>query len=169
MFRLFFLFIFASSLGAIQTSDKLFECSEIFQERKGELLIELERIDEEKQALSALKSATEELLKQKEAKLTLQETEVNKKLESITQKEQNIKAMLEKNEKTLKELSQIKMSKTSETFAKMKPAVAASILSDMNQSDAVGILNSLKPKSISQILSKMDSKKASELTTILSK
>lgn len=40
---------------ALQTSDRLFECTEIFKERKSELLVELERIDEQKQALSALK------------------------------------------------------------------------------------------------------------------
>ena len=57
-----------SSLFSLQTSEKLFECTEIFKERKSELLVELERIDEQKQALSALQAATEELLKKKETK-----------------------------------------------------------------------------------------------------
>ena len=52
-------------LSALQTSDRLFDCTEIFKERKSELLVELERIDEQKQALSALKVATEDLLKKK--------------------------------------------------------------------------------------------------------
>ena len=56
------------SLSALQTSDRLFDCTEVFKERKNELLVELERIDEQKQALSALQSATEELLKKKEVK-----------------------------------------------------------------------------------------------------
>lgn len=163
MYKLFFILCIATLLGAIETSEKLFECSEIFKERKSELLVELERIDEQKQALSALKSATEELLKQKEAKLNLQEAEIDKKLQETTLKEQNIKTMLEQNEAVLKKLRETKSTKTSETFAKMKPAVAASILSDMNQSDAVEILNALKPKSVGQILSKMDSKKAQSL------
>ena len=47
--------------------DKIFECTKIFKERKSELLVELERIDEEKQALEALKTATEELLKKKKS------------------------------------------------------------------------------------------------------
>jgi hypothetical protein len=54
-----------SQLFSLQTSEKLFECTQIFKERKSELLVELERIDEQKQALSALKIATEELLKKK--------------------------------------------------------------------------------------------------------
>ncbi|MCD6432757.1 MAG: PDP protein, partial [Sulfurimonas sp.] len=65
--KLFLISVFLlSSLGALETSERLFECSEIFKERKGELLVELERIDEQRQALSALKIATEELLRKKE-------------------------------------------------------------------------------------------------------
>ena len=62
-FILFMLNIFY--LNALQTSDRLFDCTEIFKERKSELLVELERIDEQKQALNALKIATEDLLKRK--------------------------------------------------------------------------------------------------------
>ena len=62
-----------SSLFSLQTSEKLFECTEIFKERKSELLVELERIDEQKQALSALQAATEELLTKKEPKLSRQD------------------------------------------------------------------------------------------------
>jgi len=60
--------LISSSLFSAQPSERLFECTEIFKERKSELLVELERIDEQKQALSALRAATEELLKQKETK-----------------------------------------------------------------------------------------------------
>ena len=35
-------------LFALQTSEKLFECTKIFEERKSELILELERIDEQK-------------------------------------------------------------------------------------------------------------------------
>ena len=59
------LLFLATSLFALKVSDKLYECNEIFKERKDELLLELERIDEQKQALSALQSATQELLKKK--------------------------------------------------------------------------------------------------------
>ncbi len=153
----------------MQTSDRLFECTEIFKERKNELLVELERIDEQKQALSALKVATEELLKQKGAKLSIKEEEVDAKLLEVTQKENNIKKMMQRNEAALKELKSIKMSKIAQTFSKMKPAAASGILSDMDAKDAMLILQSLKPKVVGKILTKMDAKKASELTQLLSK
>jgi len=158
-----------SSLFSLQTSDKIFECTKIFEQRKGELLVELERIDEQKQALGALKTATEELLKKKEAKLTQQEDEVNGKLAQITQKESDIKAMLEKNKQILDELKSTKMSKVSQTFSKMKAGSAAGILSDMPEDEAVAILQSLKPKVVGKIFTKMDAKKASKLTALLTK
>jgi flagellar motility protein MotE (MotC chaperone) len=169
MQKLLLILLCYSSIYAIQTSDKLFECTEIFKERKSELLVELERIDEQKQALSALKSATEELLKQKESKLLLQEEELSQKLEIITQKEANTKKMLEKNKALLKQISETKMNKVAQTFSKMKAGASAAILSDMNATDAVEILQSLKPKAVGKILTKMDAKKASELTLLLSK
>jgi len=166
---LLFTLLLTSTLSALQTSERLFDCTEIFKERKSELLVELERIDEQKQALSALKIATEELLKQKESKLSQQEEIVNLKLADVKEREKNIKDMLAKNEATLKELKSTKMSKISQTFSKMKAASAANILSDMPAQDAVGILNSLKPKVVGKILTKMKAEKASELTQILSK
>jgi len=83
----FLIFLSASLFGA--NSDKLFECTKIFQERKSELLVELERIDEEKQALEALKTATEELLKKKKVALDLKEERVNKKLAEVKEREAN--------------------------------------------------------------------------------
>ena len=168
--RVFLLAMFiASSLMALETSDRLFECTEIFKQRKSELLVELERIDEQKQALSALKAATEELLKKKENNLEQKEEEVNAKLEEITQKEDSVKKMLGQNETILKDIKSIKMDKIAQTFAKMKPASASNILSGMDSVEAAAILSSLKPKTVGQILAKMDAKKASELTLILAK
>ena len=66
--------LFASSILVsmlsvnLQASSELYECTKVFEERKQELILELERIDEQEQALNALKDATEELLKKKEAK-----------------------------------------------------------------------------------------------------
>jgi len=162
-------FILYSSLFSLQVSDKLFECTEIFKERKSELLVELERIDEQKQALNALKVATESLLKQKESKLSQEEDVVNKKLSDIDTKEKNIKKMLDKNEKILKDLKDTKMSMIAQTYSKMKPAASASILSDMPPMNAVMILQSLKPKVVGKILTKMSPDKASGLTQMLSK
>ncbi|MCX6052921.1 MAG: PDP protein [Campylobacterales bacterium] len=166
---LLLLIVALSSLFSQQTNEKLFECTEIFKERKSELLVELERIDEQKQALEALKIATEELLKKREIQITQKEQGVDKKLNETSQKEESIKAMLKKNEEVLKEIKDKKMDSVAQTFAKMKAASAAGILSDMNVSEAVVIFNSLQPKTVGQILTKMDAKKASEITVLLNK
>lgn len=168
--RLFILFIFTvSSLMALETSDRLFDCTQIFKERKSELLVELERIDEQKQALSALKTATEELLKKKEIRLEQKEEVVDRKLNEITTKEESIKKMLQRNEKVLKEIKNLKMDKIAQTFSKMKAGSAANILSDMDAQEAASILSSLKPKTVGKILTKMDAQKASALTLLLAK
>lgn len=169
MKKIILLTIYTVSLFALQTSDRLFECTEIFQERKSELLVELERIDEQKQSLDALKMATEELLKQKESKLALQEENVNEKLQEVTQKENNIKQMLSKNMAVLKETKNIKMTKIAQTFSKMKPTASSKILSQMDSLEATSILQSLKPKVVGKILTKMKAQKASEITQLLSK
>ena len=161
--------LYISSTFALETSDRLFDCTEIFKERKSELLVELERIDEQKQALSALKIATEDLLKKKEVSLSQKEEVVDSKLAQITKKEESVKKMLAQNEAILKTLKDTKMSKIAQTFAKMKAGAAASILSGMSSSEATRILQSLKPKTVGQILTKMETKKASELTLLLSK
>lgn len=166
LFIVFFAFV---SLGALETSDKLFECTEIFKARKSELLVELERIDEQKQALSALKTATEELLKKREAKVSQDEEVVSVKLKEITSKEESIKKMLQKNEEVLKSIKDIKMSNITQTFSKMKAANAANVLSEMKPEEAALILASLNPAVVGTILSKMDPKKASELTLMLAK
>ncbi|WP_415397315.1 MotE family protein [Sulfurimonas sp. CS5] len=168
--RIFILFMFTfTSLIALQTSDRLFDCTQIFKERKSELLVELERIDEQKQALSSLKIATEELLKKKEIRLEQKEEIVDRKLNEITIKEESIKKMLKRNEKVLKEIKNLKMDKIAQTFSKMKAGSAASILSDMDAQEAASILSSLKPKTVGKILTKMDSQKASVLTLLLAK
>ena len=158
-----------SSLMALQTSDRLYDCTEIFKERKGELLIELERIDEQKQSLSALKTATEDLLKKREVSLEQNKEVIDNKLLEITKKEKSIKEMVAQNKKLLAKIEDIKLTKIAQTFAKMKAVISSNILSAMDNTQAVRILQSLKPKTIGQILSKMDSKKASELTLLLSK
>jgi len=152
-----------------ERSDKLFECTEIFRERKSELLVELERIDEQKQALNALKVATEELLRKKEIQLGEKEQEVDAKLAVVSEKEARIEKLLHANEEVLKEIKDIKMGNISQTFSKMKPAAASQILSQMPEEEAVAILRSLKPNVVGQIFAKMETKKASSLTSLLSK
>lgn len=161
------IFILVNQLLAIQTSEKLFECTKIFEERKEELLLELQRIDEQKQALDALKTATDDLIRKREQALQEAEARNDEKLKQIQDKEGNIAAMLEENKKVLEAIKSIKMDKVTTTFAKMKPAAAANILGAMENDEAARILSALKPASSGKILSKMDAKKASEITLII--
>jgi len=153
----------------LHASEKLFECTKIFQERKSELLVELERIDEEKQALEALKSATEELLKKKKNTIDLEAEAVEKKLSEAKEREKNAKVMLEENKSILSKIQTLKMGKLAQTYSKIKPSSAAAILSNMPEEDAIAILQELKPKTVGQILAKMSPKKASSLTILLAK
>lgn len=155
--------------GFVLGEDKFFECNEIFKARKNELLLELERLDEQKQSLSALKSATEEILDKRETRNAKQERELEAKSKELAQKESDISTMLKKNEELLKEIKEFKTSKIAQSFSKMKPASAAAVLSEMEVDDAIDILSTLKADIISKILAKMDPKKASAISTILSK
>lgn len=157
------------SFSALEAADKLFECTEIFKARKSELLVELERLEEQKQAISSLKAATEELLKKKEIKVSQNDEVVSRKLVEIKAREESTKNMLKKNEEILQEIKKTKMSSITQTFAKMKDSAAAKIIESMEPAEASEILSTLNPKAVGKILSKMDSKKASALTLILSK
>lgn len=169
MRKFVFFLLLCNSIVFAEQSDRLFECTEIFRERKSELLVELERIDEQKQALNALKIATEELLRKKEIKLNEKEQEVDAKLALVSEKEARVEKLLHANEEVLKEIKDIKMGNVSQTFSKMKPAAASQILSEMEEEEAVAILRSLKPNIVGQIFAKMEAAKASRLTTLLTK
>ena len=95
------------------------------------------------------------------------EKDLNKTLELISQKEENIKNMLAKNEKILAELKSITSDKVLEVYAKMKDGAAATIISELPRDEAAKVLHSLEAKKISTIFAKMDPQIAAELTQIL--
>jgi flagellar motility protein MotE (MotC chaperone) len=163
---LLILFVMVLHLAAVENS-KLYDCTKVFEDRKNELLLQLDQIDEQQQSLSALKIATDNLLKKKTALLKIQEQDVNDKLKLVTQKEKAIKKMLDENKKILASMKKATKDKISQTYSKMKPAAAAGVLSDMNESVAAGILRDLNPKVIGKILTQMSPQKASRLTVML--
>lgn len=154
-------------LFALQTSEKLFECTKIFEERKGELLIELRRIDEQKQSLEALRSATDELLKKKADRLSQRESELDAKETKVTEQEKHIQEMLEEQKKVLEEIRSVKMDKIAQTYAKMKPGASSKILEGMETAEAAKILSALKPAVTGKILAKMNTDKAAKITRYL--
>ncbi|MFA6144606.1 MAG: PDP protein [Sulfurimonas sp.] len=148
---------------------KSYECTQIFESRKNELLIELGKIDEQRQSLDALKRATEDLLKKKEAMVQGRGTAVDQKLQEIKTREVSIQKMVADNKKILEEMKQLKSNKVSQAYTKMKPASSANILAQMEVKEASDILSTLNPKIVSQILGKMDPKKGAEMTAALQK
>ena len=150
-----------------ETTPQLLECNKIFQERKQELELKLEEIDEARQAYEALKAATEETFRKKEAKLRQIEADLNATRKKLDEERQAIEALVEKNKKILEAIKKAKADKVAQTYAKMKPSAAAEILAAMPATDAAKLLQQLKPKTVGQILAKMDPQKASRITLLL--
>ena len=145
-------------------NNRTFDCTKIFEERKLELVERLEHIDEQEQALEALREATTQLLDKKKVKLDAQIAKMKKLEDGITLKEDNIKKLIAKNEKVLNDIKTAKLSKISTLYAKMKAASAAGIFAKMDTKEATDILTTLPPKVLGKIFAKMDAQKAAELT-----
>lgn len=163
-----------------QTSKQLLQCNAIFDARKGELKEQIRQLDEKTQSIQALENATQNLLDKREAKLKERENALSIKLKEIEDKEakeeaQNkqrqdeIKALIAKNEDILKQIDGAKNNKLAQTYAKMKDSKAAPIIENLPQDEAASILFALSAQDMGKILSKMNPKKAAELTEILKK
>lgn len=140
------------------------DCNRIFEQRKGELILELERIDEQKQSLQALKEATESILERKEQTLTQREQRLEQMMEEIEAQKSEIEQLVEKNQQLLEQIEDAKMTKITQAYADMKSRDAASILQVMELEDAIEIMRSLEPDILGDILSTMNAQRASEIT-----
>ncbi len=140
------------------------DCTKVFEERKVELLKEIEKIDEARQAFEALQAATNSLFDTQQAKLDSQRDDLNATMREIASKENGIKKMLEENKKLLASINGAKNDKISETYSKMKDSSAAGILSELSNTEAAAVLFTLQAKKVSKIMAKMDAKKASKIT-----
>jgi len=162
---IFFLF---SPLFAVD-NQKLIDCYKIFEQKRAELEAEAEKILEEREAFEALKNTYMALMKKKEEKLKQKEKELNATLEKIESEKKAIEELLKENKKILEEIKKAKLDKVTQSYAKMRPKNAASILSNMNIKDALNILQKLPPKTLAKIFAKMDSAKAAKFTELLQK
>ncbi len=140
------------------------DCTKVFEERKVELLKEIEKIDEARQVFEALQAATNALFDKQQAKLDLQKDDLNATMRKISSKEDGIKKMLEENKKLLASINGAKNDKITETYSKMKDSAAAGILSELSNTEAAAVLFTLQAKKVSKIMAKMDAKKASKIT-----
>lgn len=157
-----YLLLFFSSLFA-----ETIDCTKVFEERKSEILKEVEKIDEARQSFEALKAATNALFDKQRESLEAQKADVNATLQKISEKEEAIKKMLEENQRLLEAINGAKNDKMSTTYEKMKDGAAAAIIEAMPEHEAASILFSLSAKKVSTIMSKMDPQIASNITQIL--
>ncbi|ASM39389.1 MotE family protein [Campylobacter sp. RM12327] len=145
------------------------DCTTLFEARKSELIKELEKIDEAKQALEAYKASLNSLNEQKKSLLDKQEADINATMTKVENTKKEIQVIVQKNEEILKELKNMTTDKVSEAYSKMKDQAAADVLTQMGAIKAATIMYALPPKKISTVMAKMDPKIASEITLILQK
>lgn len=156
-------------LMAADNPREIIDCNIIFEQRKAEIIQEIERIDEQQQALQALQSATQNILDQKEADLKKREIALKDAQKEMEEREAKIARLLKRNEEVLKQIRGATQSKVGETYAGMKDSKSAAILETLPESEAAGILFALDTKVMSKILSKMTPQKAATLTQLLQK
>lgn len=160
---IYFVIFLASLLHATNQNNS----DEILADREAKIAKNLELIDSSRQELEAYRAATNTLFNQREEQMLAKEKDLNKTLAQISQKEENIKKMLDKNEKILSELKSITSDKVLAVYAKMKDGAAATIIAQLPRDEAAKVLQALDPKKISTIFAKMDPQIAAELTQIL--
>ncbi len=156
-------------ISLLFSASNVYECNQIFEQRKAELSSKIEKIDEDREALEALRAATNALLDKKKKILLQKEADINATLQKINLKEKNLKNIIAKNKELLKAIKEAKDDKISQTYSKMKDSAAAQILSNMKEYEAARILFNLQAKKISKIMAKMPPDKASKITEILVK
>ena len=164
--RLFILYFF---LLTSWVNAEVTDCTKVFEERKVELLKEIEKIDEARQSFEALKAASNALFDKRDAALKEKQLQVDEVLRQINEKEKSIEILIKKNEALLASIDDIKDNKISETYNKMKEGSAASILESMKRPEAAGILFTLPAKKVSKIMAKMTPEAASDVTVLLTK
>jgi flagellar motility protein MotE (MotC chaperone) len=145
------------------------DCTKVFEERKAELLKEVEKIDEARQSFEALRAATNALFDKQRESLDAQRVDLNNTMQEIALKEASMKKMLEENQKLLDAIEGAKNDKMSTTYSKMKDGAAASIIEALPEHEAAAILFTLPAKKVSTIMAKMSPQIASKITQILRK
>ncbi|WP_333805636.1 MotE family protein [Sulfurospirillum sp.] len=155
-------------VGTLLCADTI-DCTKVFEERKGELLREVEKIDEARQSFEALKAATNALFEKQKNALKEKENSIAKTKQELEEKEKQIAQMLEENKKLLDQVQAKKGDKLDETYIKMKDAAAAAIVEKLPIHEGAAIMFGLPAKKVSQIMAKMNPQVASEITQQLKK
>ncbi len=156
----YLVFLFLGTLLCAETID----CTKVFEDRKSELLREVEKIDEARQSFEALQAATNALFEKQKASLQEKQSGLEKTKKEIEAKEKQIASMLEENKKLLDLVESKKNEKMDETYVKMKDGAAAAIVEKLPTHEAAAVLFGLPAKKISQVLAKMNPQIAADIT-----
>jgi len=140
------------------------DCTKVFEDRKSEIMHEVDKVDEARQSFEALQAATNALFDKQRASLKAREDALAKSKADIDAKEKHIASMIEENKKLLELLDGKKNGKMDDTYNKMKDAAAAAIIEKLTVTEGAAIVFGLPAKKISQIFAKMNPQIASEIT-----
>lgn len=163
----FILIIFLITPLFAVDNQKLIDCYEIFAQKKAELEAEAEQILEKQEAFESLKNTYMALMKKKEKELKLKQKELNLTLQKIENEKEQIQNLIKKNQQILQAIKNAKLSKLTQSYAKMRPKNAAVILENMNDKDALSILSQLPARILSKILAAMSPEKAAHFTQLM--
>lgn len=164
MKKLLFILLFFHS---ILVAESITDCTKVFEERKAELQKEIEKIDDERQAYEALRTANNALLDKKREAVEQEEIRVKSLMDEVKKEQEVLAKAKEENQKLLASIDDIKNNKIGEAYNKMKEGAAAAIMESLEREEAASILFVLPPKKVSKIMAKMDPKIASEVTVLL--
>ena len=144
-----------------------FKCNQVFENRKQELVQILDNIHDEKQVLESLNEASRSVLERKEKALAEKEKRLEEQQKIIDIKTIRLNQLIVENQRILDEINELIENKIRDTYSKMSPSKAASILDTMEDSNAAEILFLLNPKVLSNVLAKMGPAKASIATKLI--
>ena len=150
-------------------ADAPVDCVAVFEARKDELRLEVDKLDEARQSMEAFRASTNSLYEERNAKLIAKEADINATLAKVQKEKRSIEELVKKNDEILAQLKAMTMDKVGETYGKMKDQAAADVLSAMSRIDAASIMYALSPKKISAVMAKMEPAVASEITLLLKK
>lgn len=160
---------FMVSFGVVWAFGEVLNCSAVFEERKAELQRELDKIAEARKMTNILYDEQRRLNDKKIEQLKLQEARVQGLIDEAKSREENIKALIKKNEDLLSQIDSKTSQKISQTYAKMKDSKASEIIQELPLNEAAELLFSMDTKVIGKIFAKMDAGKAAKLTEMLKK
>ncbi|MGE4296090.1 MAG: MotE family protein [Campylobacterales bacterium] len=145
------------------------DCNRIFEERKQEIVFELDRLDRSKAELKALQEAYSRVLGEKEGSLASKEAEIDRKLAAIEAERATIERLTKRNEEILKQIAEAKDGKVIDLYTNMKASAAGEVMNNMDPYLAATILSQLPPKTAADIIARVEPGNAANITTILQK